>query len=89
MSGTMAWILDHVKLSRMDILVMFTLSWFSTSFCGMILEKFPLQKLLRTSFYIMCINLKIFEDHLDSEQSLILEIRILFQRTVFSLYLSY
>ena len=89
MSDTMAWFLDRVKLPRMGISVMFTLSLFSTRFSRLILKNFPSQKLLRTSFSINYINLGIFQDDLNSEQSLLWKIRILFQQTVFSLSLSY
>ena len=64
----------------MGISMMFTISLLSTRFFGPILKKFHLQKLLRTSFSTTYINLEIFWDDLDSGQSLIWEIRILFQR---------
>ena len=89
LSGTMAWFSDRVKLPWTGISVMFSHFWFYTSFSVLHLEMFPSWKLLRTSFSITCINLGIFRDHFDSRRSLIWETRILFQRTIFSLSLSY
>ena len=89
LDGTMDFLSDRAKLPRMGISVMFTPAWFYTSFYGLILEKVSSLQLLRTSFSITCINLGIFWDHLDSEKSLIWETRILFQRTVFSLFSKY